>query len=333
MAPALRTEALSRRLERTERELPAAARTVSLVAPAGKQQSTAVRLRGDAALAGASYEKLAAEEKSTALWKAASAQPYEKLPELNSAGLLGGGLIGAVRSIGELFRFKRLKQTFDQGSDVRDPRSKLFHPFGAAAMVDIEPVAGNTVYRGFTTAGPVPSGLLAQATSGMVRLSLATPEKIGFTPGMALKLLQDGQPSRNLVAIHSLAGEPTHNFFSPTLSTTIAPPTSIPARAIAWLTSFVANPFVRKVAPEVMTLSGTAPARLDFVPTSAVAHLATGKIDFRSELSAVPVGTPLYDVYSVDAAGTKVLVAHVKTTTPFVASQFADQTLNFQHNR
>lgn len=332
MAP-LRTELAPRRLEEERSSLPRAARIIELRNAADSAPVKPVRLVADpaAGLGDASYGKLSAHDKSAALWRAAS-QPYEKLPELNSAGLLGGTLVGKLRSLGGLFQFKRLNATFDAASDVRDPRPKLFHPFGAVAQVEIEPVQQPTVYRG-TTFDQAAQGLLAQRTPGVVRLSLATPENIGFNPGLALKLLQDGQPSRNLVAIHSLAGEPTHNFFSPTLSTTIAPPTSIPARAIAWLTSLVANPFVRKVAPEVMTLSGTAPARLDFVPTTDVATLAPGKADFRSELSAIPVGTPLYDVYAVDGNGAKLLVAHVKTKSGFVASQFSDQKLFFQHNR
>lgn len=44
-----------------------------------------------------------------------------------------------------------------------------------------------------------------------------------FTPGFGLKLLRDGIPSANLVAMYGVNGQPSWNFFANSFSNHIAP--------------------------------------------------------------------------------------------------------------
>jgi hypothetical protein len=293
------------------------------------------------------YQEQSAATKQRALWKEIAAQPYKELPDLDSAGIGGGvGFIGKLRNFLRVFNLAALSTTFDRTGDVRPPRDKLFHPFGSAAMVRFEPVPGS----GYT-------GLFASGAPGIARLSLATPPKGGFVPGLALKLLVDGRPSQNIEAIHGLEGEAEPRFFGPTLSNVIAPPKALFVRFLAWVTSLVADPFRRPVdhfatvdASGRQVSAPHAPRKLEFRPSAEVQAMTANASspgpespyrqapesagDFRAGFEAISPGTVIYEVYARSSdESPAMLIGRLRTTSSFVASDFEDRALFFNHPR
>lgn len=84
-------------------------------------------------------------------------------------------------------------------------RSKLIHCQGAVATVKL------------TTTGKHPfTGIFTGSDHGVVRLSAAaepSPKVQELAPGMGLKFLRDGIDSASLVAMYSVDGQPSFNFF------------------------------------------------------------------------------------------------------------------------
>ena len=103
-------------------------------------------------------------------------------------------------------------------------RYKYIHTVGNTAMVKFEPVANTEGY----------TGIFEGADYGYVRLSAAikpdytktkAPIALGnFAPGIGLKFLRDGVPSANLVAMYSVDGQDSWNFFKNDFSNHIGEP-------------------------------------------------------------------------------------------------------------
>jgi hypothetical protein len=237
-----------------------------------------------------------------------------------------------------------LRETMDGGKGQSademplDHDNKMIHRSGSVAAVELVPAA-NSPYTG-----------LYQGSVGVVRFSAATvPTDFSFVPGFGLKLLVNGAPSANLVAMYSLEGQGGDwNFFSHEHSNFIPNP---PATNIAL--GLLAGAF--KLAAKVTTVVSVAPlgrinsdgsrvaapvspCQLVFSPNSAVKSLtaASSREDFRASLSRIPAGTPVYDVYGVDACNNapgapRTLVGTLKITSKFVASSYGDNGLFFRH--
>ena len=93
-------------------------------------------------------------------------------------------------------------------------RYKYIHTVGAVARVQWRDRGGHPY-----------TGIFAGASSGFVRLSLAnepSPPAPGTAPGMGLKFLRDGRDSANLVAMYSVDGQDSWNFFKNNFTNHIA---------------------------------------------------------------------------------------------------------------
>lgn len=103
-----------------------------------------------------------------------------------------------------------MEPTVDQVGDEMShglfgTRSKLIHSQGVVASVKLT----NSKTHPFT-------GLFKKAEYGIVRLSFASkpdPKVKSTTPGMGLKFLRDGMDSASLVAMYSVEGQDSWNFF------------------------------------------------------------------------------------------------------------------------
>ena len=100
-------------------------------------------------------------------------------------------------------------------------RQKDIHSVGNVAKVKfVANGASSGVY----------SGIFGDSADyGLIRLSVAAgwpdPSVLNLKPGMGLKFLRDGVDSANLVAMYSVDGQPSFNFFENDW-TTIIPPVS-----------------------------------------------------------------------------------------------------------
>lgn len=278
-------------------------------------------------LEGPAWTALGGREKQERLWREAAALPYRRLPALGSAGV-GGSFGDTLRA----FNKKLLDRTFaspeaGESRDVREPRTKIFHPFGAVAKVAFVPAAGHRY-----------TGVLASGAPGIARLSLATDDAT-YIPGIGLKLLVDGGASLNVHAIPSFDGQNSRDFFERAPSTTIPPPSNVALKLFSRFARSIADPLSRSVAhlgardaAGQAPLAPSAPQRLVFRPADV--HLPSGSAaDFRDQLAAVAPGSVIYRVFAEGPTQAPVHVGDVRTESPFVASSFGDRVLHFVHTR
>eukprot|EP00008_Paramoeba_atlantica_P010210 CAMPEP_0201489676 /NCGR_PEP_ID=MMETSP0151_2-20130828/23286_1 /ASSEMBLY_ACC=CAM_ASM_000257 /TAXON_ID=200890 /ORGANISM="Paramoeba atlantica, Strain 621/1 / CCAP 1560/9" /LENGTH=265 /DNA_ID=CAMNT_0047875353 /DNA_START=258 /DNA_END=1058 /DNA_ORIENTATION=+ len=244
--------------------------------------------------------------------------------------------------------------TFDRvADDLPFDRKKLIHSVGNHAQIRF--VVSDTSRDKYT--GIFSSGSL----NGIARLSpAAEPDpsnptecapQCGFIPGMSLKFLRSGIASANIVAMYSLAGQPSFNFFLNNF-------TNHPYLAcddIYGSLKLLYNKF--RTASEWPTTVGLStlahydeagnvydpprfPYQLWFVPN---ASLTAQFPDFppnyndgtlAKQLEAIPAGTPLYTVYGLENPWDPAeFLGTIETTTAFTTSKWGDKDMFIQHTR
>ena len=272
----------------------------------------------------ANYAFLSANEKQSILWKNISDTPYSQLPALN-------GEKGAKFN----YSFKTLDKSFtNKGDEFKTDRVKVIHQWGSAVQIEFK-VTEETPYTGMFRDGAV----------GIARLSLALPfvdADDDFVPGLAIKLLVDGQGSQNLFVMEKLEGQGRDtNYFKNTFTNILPNPASIKT----WIGQQVFEQFVENAIHlnvnhvASVTRSGfpvneaNAPFQLLFKPAKGLA-LPADSSDFRKDLETLPEGTVLYDVYGKDTSAKNSIVRKIGqlvTTSAFISSEYQDKNLYFQH--
>ena len=220
-------------------------------------------------------------------------------------------------------------------------RQKLIHVYGSAAKVSLN-IFGNSTYSGLFKTGGV----------GIARLSLAKQDYTNFTPGMALKMLVDGERSQNFQVMYSVDGQGTNkNFFANKFSNIIPSPQSFTLKLLgkAFEAAIERLPGTAQDKPESINNLGlyeqasvtndgkpvaevVAPYAVEFVPNPRAGWDPTNGRDVRINLDGIATGTTLYTVVakrSPTAEGE--VIGQLVTEGPFVASPYEDQTLFFQH--
>ena len=121
---------------------------------------------------------------------------------------------------------------------VYGTRSKYVHTQGVVATIKL------------VGSGKHPfTGVFEGADHGVVRLSFAgepNPKVLNTLPGMGLKFLRDGVDSANVLAMYSVDGQDSWNFFKNDLSNHIPTSTSFTAKMLANKLSSV-TPWVQSV--------------------------------------------------------------------------------------
>lgn len=259
------------------------------------------------------YQGLSASAKLKTLWSEGILKSeYQELPEMKSPGL---------SEIASLLSVAFLEKSFDrQADEMPSGRRKILHPLGTVAIIEYVPLSG------------VPyDGVLKDGTAGLARLSLAgDPDILGsYTPGMAVKFLQDGEPSLNLHVMKSLSGQgQNQNFFKETFSN-ILPEAPFYLRFLALAFAHVKNP------PTELEVSHIAPVyQILFKPNHEYNIDPNTQEDFRVELSRIPKNSRLYDVFVRRTKSSNLeQVGSLFTRSRFIASKYGDEKLFFQHHR
>lgn len=202
---------------------------------------------------------------------------------------------------------------------------------------------------------PVPNnegytGLFEGADHGLIRLSLAKkpdPSKSSaegalenFTPGFGLKFLRDGMPSASMVAMYSVDGQNSWNFFKNDFSNHIARSEDFGLKLVAKKFS-TATPFVQYVGLSdfsmhnqegVQSLNAKFPFQLVFEPTLRTILPDEYVEDFQLTLSKLSKNTLLYKVHAISEPGTpQVHIGDLVMTSEFTSSMFGDRYLFFKH--
>jgi len=286
-----------------------------------------------------SYQAKSASEKMATLWESIEATKG------TSASWPSAFAIA-------LIFLENLNISFDEKGDVMPwLRRKLIHSVGVIA-------------RSTWTTAPAAkrySGILAGGCDNLLlRLSVAKnpdPSKSSadeaiknFVPGMAFKCLRSGRPSANLIAMYSVAGQASWNFFKNDFTHAPAYPDdrSQDGAGKALVSKFSGvNKWPMTIGLEDLAHFDqqgrdesrhegelTYPFQLIFRPRqSHTARFIDNYEDhYVSQLTGLPAG-PIYDVYAIDKPGCEeVIIGTISNSEQFIKSKWADESLFFRHN-
>jgi hypothetical protein len=203
------------------------------------------------------------------------------------------------------------------------------------------------------------TGFFATGTPhGLIRLSYTSAnDESGTTPGLSLKLFRDGIPSSSMLAMESLEGQASGNFFEFDFSNHLAPATTALLRYVGHRFARYSCPSTRTGLSEValstdaiFTMSQSPPQ----VQRSSVALDFPFRVIFRPNpmltqqfadyppegslfdiLTAIEIGTLLYDIFAVPdvASEEEIHVGHLELTRKLQPSVLGDTVLFFRHQK
>lgn len=269
-------------------------------------------------------------------------QPYEDLSAVEKKGLL----LDAIYSDTTMGHYPFVPRVFTgmftesmwntfEGSDVMPvQRKKYIHSVGWTGPVRFESNGGHEY-----------TGLFQGAEHGIIRFSAATQFGLTgkITPGFGLKLLRDGQPSGNLVAMPSLDGQPCseENLFSRNYTTKIPFPSGLAVligRKFMQVSHCPLTVGLSNMAEE-QGVSPIFPHYLIFRPpvglnvSIACDMNILGQTEFGPMASLTP-GTVLFEVLAAPfPGGDLTAIGRVVLEGRITSSRFGDEQLAFRHQR
>lgn len=275
--------------------------------------STAVLIAQDFTPSPVEYRTWSVERKLNFIWSRIAASEYEDLPPFQPIDILG-------------LLFTPLRKKMDDRADESPAGwKKAIHAHGTVAQVEYIST-GDHSYTG-----------LWQGATGLVRLSVTgDPVKRGFAPGLALKMLVNGQDSANFSALYTLNGQgQDHNFFAHSLSNIVPVVNefgpkfinSIFRRVTRYPTKLSLQDFGLFDRTGQAIATPNSPAQISLVPELQFVNTPH---DFRQDLTPLPVETKLFTV-TVSESGQ--VIGHLVTKSKFVASAYGDSQLFFRHQR
>jgi hypothetical protein len=273
------------------------------------------------------YLPSSAESKREYLWIAGQKTRYPEIPPM---------VFPFVTAVLGLMNLPVLRRAFHVYSDVREPRRKIFHPYGTSAKVVWEPAEGH----GFT-------GLFQTGAVGITRLSLGTSPDL-FMSAVAFKWCVDNGASQHLMFFRNLNPDPVHDFFNaPTMAVqaSISDPPARPPTGPFW---WIVNPYLSLISyptaqptrhlAAVDRYGGTVgdprfPYEVLGEPSAEVRAISNAVDDFRAVAARIPAGTVLYELRAVTSKGDlhTVPVGRIRTQSEFTVSAFGDQVLSMHH--
>ena len=291
------------------------------------------------------YESWTAEDKFD-FWDDALAEEAEENAEKSLSDRSGNfpGIIGKL----QFLTTDEFSPTFERfRDDLPYTHAKRIRSVGGVGLVTWHPSPDPHPYTGlFETGTPY----------GLIRLSYTSEnDESGTTPGLSLKLFRDGTPASNILAMESLAGQTSGNFFQYDFSNHLAPGTTPLLRYVDRRFSRYSCPSTRTGLSEVAfstelinNPSPTAdeysnvefPYRIIFRPNATLTQRYSSYAPEQSlfeTLSTLEVGTKLYDMYAVtgpeDGTELEVHVGHLELTREIQPSVLGDKILFFRHQK
>jgi len=222
-----------------------------------------------------------------------------------------------------------------QSDTMPDDRYKLIHTVGAIAKAQ------------FVWVDNPYTGMFKSAKNALVRLSAASqPDATNLTPALSIKVLRDGIPSANTIAMYELSGWSQLNWFQDLLCTHVAENPDFPLKLKLLGTKFK----LQSTYPGALGLSEFASATesgatvtspkfpwvLLFQSNPALKAKMDGNknLDVGHVLSQITTGNEvLYKIFAIDNPWSTAAnyLGYVQLTSTFKESKFADLTLFFKH--
>merc|ERR1712154_575584 len=223
---------------------------------------------------------------------------------------------------------------WEEGIISDGTRYKYIHTVGAVGQVQWVDRGGHSY-----------SGIFTGATKGVVRFSLAkepSPPALNTAPGMGLKFLRDGVDSANLVAMYSVNGQDSWNFFKNDFTNHIGPggldlvPLEIKfSEATNYISECALSDFARYGESGVKVDAPEFPFMLRFHPTGELSFSDEYVRPFTEDLVSIPKGSLLYEVWALDnpaeLGGTEKHIADLVLVSDMITSVWGDQHLFFRH--
>lgn len=214
-------------------------------------------------------------------------------------------------------------------------RNKYIHSVGNVGQIEWKSV-GSHPY----------TGVFKGSKNALIRASLASePDKDekNTQPGIGLKFLRDGVDSGNMVAMFTVDGQDSWNFFKNNFTNHIPGLKSL-ALAPLGVKFATATKNIQQVGLSNMALydeSGKKedkpvfPFSLNFVPTQDMNFPDDYVAPVHEQLKNVPVGLTLYKVYAMDKpaelGGKETQIANIVLSSELMTSTWADKSLFFRH--
>lgn len=214
-------------------------------------------------------------------------------------------------------------------------RQKFIHTVGVVGQVE-------WINRG----GHSYTGVFEGAKNAIIRLSFARePDTSSLTtvPGLGLKILRDKMDSANLVAMFSVLGQQSWNYFKNDFKNHI-PPLASPENLAVGVKFSEATKFIQQVGLSHWSThkeNGEAvsnpvfPYCLRFHPTGDISFSDTYVRPFTEDLMSIPSGSTLYEVWALDKptelGGVEAHIADLVLTSEVTTSLWGDQHLFFHH--
>jgi len=213
-------------------------------------------------------------------------------------------------------------------------RNKYIHTVGAVGQVE------------WRSQGEHPyTGIFEGASQGIVRFSLAkepSTSSRSTAPGMGLKFLRDGIDSANLVAMYSVDGQDSWNFFKNDFTNHVGPgglelvPLEIKfSEATNYISEVALSDFARYGESGVQISEPNFPFMLRFHPTGEYMFSDDYVRPFTEDLTSIRAGSTLYEVWALDnpveLGGEEQHIADLVLVSDMVTSLWGDQHLFFRH--
>lgn len=283
----------------------------------------------------ADYDSWRARDKQKLIWQERILpSAYSSLPPLEKFDFFG-----------LLFTVMRKKME-RQSDEVPKGWKKAIHAHGSVAKVEYIP-ASDSPFTGLFAGKPA---------CGLIRLSVTRdPSNASFAPGLALKLLVDGQHSENFSALVSLTGQGNnHNILANEYSNVVPVVNEIGPKIINLIFRRVSR-HPTKIAVEDLAKIDHAgnqvehpisPEQLYLVPNRAIGFSEAPGRDFRDDLATLKPDVLLFTVHATppEAVGNYELnspqlrqrarpIGELYLRSKFVASAYGDEQLFFRHQR
>eukprot|EP00092_Neocalanus_flemingeri_P009099 GFUD01009797.1.p1 GENE.GFUD01009797.1~~GFUD01009797.1.p1 ORF type:complete len:342 (+),score=108.83 GFUD01009797.1:89-1114(+) len=223
---------------------------------------------------------------------------------------------------------------YEEGLFGGGTRNKYIHTVGTVGQVEWRDLGEHSY-----------TGIFEGAGQGIVRFSLAkepSSSSRATAPGMGLKFLRDGMDSANLVAMYSVDGQDSWNFFLNDFTNHIGPgglelvPLEIKfSEATNYISEVALRDWAQNGEDGSQVAAPEFPFMLRFKPTGEFMFSDDYVRPFTEDLTSIPQGSTLYEVWAMDQptelGGTEKHIADLVLVSEMMTSMWGDKHLAFRH--